>query len=102
MRGKYLPDVPGQAAIMGCGVGHTDGADVGLLLRVGGQMSLVGLVLVGLVLAVGAVQSKYPSMGILALLHLSLGHVSIATLITPEAVISSVNPLVIIQGVFGF
>ena len=59
-----------KAAIMGGGVRHTDGADVGLLLRVGGQVPLVRLVLVGLVLAVGAVQSKNPRMGVFALLHL--------------------------------
>ena len=96
-----LPDVPGQAAVMGGGVIHTDGADVGLLLRVGGQVPLVGFVLVGLVFTMGAVQSEYPGMGVLALLHLSLCHVSIPTLIAPVPVVSSVNPLVVIQGVFG-
>ena len=59
-------------------------------------MSLVSLVLVGLVFTMGAVQSEYSSMGVFALLHLPLSHVSIPTFIAPEPVLSSVNPLVIV------
>ena len=97
----YFPDVACQ---VGGGAAEVvaQGADERLLASVDGAVVAEGLLLVGFVLAVGAVELIHARMVILAVEHLVKPHKSVAALVAGEGILAGVHLSVVLERGFRF
>ena len=97
----YFPYVAGK---VGGGAAEVvaQGADERLLARVDGAVIAEGLLLVGFVLAVGAVELIHARMVILTVEHLVKPHESVAALVAGEGILPGVHLRVVLERGFRF